>query len=518
MSGVKRKMFSVSEKVCLIRDLESGSTNSAVSRKYGLSTSTVSTIWKNREIILAAFENNQSNCKKLKKCDKSDLDEALLTWFKIQRSGGLPMSGPILKAQAEKLAVELGYHGFKCNNGWIDRFKNRNNIVYVKDSGEALSIGLTVVSDWTKNVWPRMKRGYSDSEIYNADETGVFYNVTPDKTVKLKTENCASGKHVKHRLTVLVCANMSGSDKRKLVVIGKSAKPTSFKNVRSLPVTYSANRKAWMTSEIFQNELRKWDEVLHRENKKILLLIDSCSAHPELHNLTNIKLCFLPPNLPSTLQPMDQGVIRSFKYHFRRLFVLQLISLREKFPENTCDIKISVLEAIRLLSDAWNSVTSSTIRNCFKNSGLAQQNLEKDDIEDGLPLSEWLKVRNISQFESCTEIDEFVNIDNYVVTCGIPTDAEILSKLSNEMEENENSNSDDGSTTSDVTDARMGKFDLTWEEVEKSLEMLTKFCESHTTCSDKTFKLLSALRNSFRTMKYIRKDHETKVEGCFKGN
>lgn len=268
MSGVKRKIFSVSEKVRLIWDLENGSTKSAVSRKYALSTSTVATIWKNREIILAAFENNQSNCKKLKKCDKSDLDEALLIWFKIQRSNGLPMSGPILKAQAEKLAVELGYRDFKCTNGWLDRFKNRYNIVYVKDSREALSVDLTVVNDWIKNVWPRIRRGYSDNEIYSADETGIFYNITPDKTSKFKNENCSGGEHVKHRLTVLVCANMSGSDKRKLVVIGKSAKPRSFKNVRSLPVTYSANKKALMTSEIFQNEVCKWDEVLHRKNKK----------------------------------------------------------------------------------------------------------------------------------------------------------------------------------------------------------------------------------------------------------
>lgn len=54
------------------------------------------------------------------------------------------------------------------------------------------------------------------------------------------------------RLTIIVAANMSGSCKTKLLVIGKSKKKTCFKNIRSLPVTYENNVKSGMTSEFLQ--------------------------------------------------------------------------------------------------------------------------------------------------------------------------------------------------------------------------------------------------------------------------
>lgn len=120
-STIKRKALSVSEKVAIVKELQSGEKNSAVCKKYGLSSSTVSTIWKNREVILSAFEKNLVNTKKFKKCEKEDIDKALLCWFKSQRDAGFPINGPILKIQAEKFAEKLGYSDFTCNNGWLQK-------------------------------------------------------------------------------------------------------------------------------------------------------------------------------------------------------------------------------------------------------------------------------------------------------------------------------------------------------------------------------------------------------------
>ena len=59
-------------------------------------------------------------------------------------------------------------------------------------------------------------------QIYNANETGIFYRLLPDKTLEFKNVSCHSGKLSKDRLTTMVCANMSGSDKLPILVIGKS--------------------------------------------------------------------------------------------------------------------------------------------------------------------------------------------------------------------------------------------------------------------------------------------------------
>lgn len=58
MFGVKHNMFSISEKVLVIWVLKSGNTNSLVQKKNILSAYSVSTILKNYEAILAAFENS----------------------------------------------------------------------------------------------------------------------------------------------------------------------------------------------------------------------------------------------------------------------------------------------------------------------------------------------------------------------------------------------------------------------------------------------------------------------------
>jgi hypothetical protein len=131
------------------------------------------------------------------------------------------------RAQADKFAKQLGRENFTCNNRWLDHFKNRHNIVYAKVSREALSL-----DSKTASVWVECQQGYSEEDIYNADETGVFYNMTSDSTFKFKGENCVGGKMSKNRLTVLICVNMTGTDKKRLFVIGQSQTPRCFKNVK----------------------------------------------------------------------------------------------------------------------------------------------------------------------------------------------------------------------------------------------------------------------------------------------
>ncbi|XP_008552099.1 uncharacterized protein LOC103574431 [Microplitis demolitor] len=92
---------------------------------------------------------------------------------------------------------------------------------------------------------------------------------------------------------------MSGTEKKKLLIIGKSQKPRCFKGVKSLPVDYANNRKAWITSEVFEKWLRDWDRDLVKKKKKVLLLVDNCPAHPNVTDLKSITLAFLPPNTTS---------------------------------------------------------------------------------------------------------------------------------------------------------------------------------------------------------------------------
>ncbi|GBL81296.1 Jerky -like [Araneus ventricosus] len=118
--------------------------------------------------------------------------------------------------------------------------------------------------------------------------------------------------------------NASGTQKLHLLVIGKSKNPRALKNImiQALPVSYTNQKNSYMNKDIF----KQWffDEFgpkveKHLEEKELprqaLLLIDNAPSHLEVEDLKsgNIKAMFLPANVTSLIQPMDQGVINDLK-------------------------------------------------------------------------------------------------------------------------------------------------------------------------------------------------------------
>ena len=95
----------------------------------------------------------------------------------------------------------------------------------------------------------------------------------------------------KTRLTALVGANMDGSEKYPLLVIGKFKNPRAFKNVAHLPLNYDHNKKAWMTGKIFIPFMRKMNNQFKAQKQQVAIIPDNCSAHPpaELTDFSNIK-------------------------------------------------------------------------------------------------------------------------------------------------------------------------------------------------------------------------------------
>lgn len=75
-----------------------------------------------------------------------------------------------------------------------------------------------------------------------------------NKTFCFKDNESKGAKNSKERIIVAFLTNAIG-EKENILVIGKSAKPRCFKNldIKRLPVYYYNNKKAWMTSKIFED-------------------------------------------------------------------------------------------------------------------------------------------------------------------------------------------------------------------------------------------------------------------------
>jgi hypothetical protein len=85
-------------------------------------------------------------------------------------------------------------------------------------------------------------------QIYNADETGLFWRCLPRRTLAAGDEDKAFGvKESKERLTVHACTNAAGTHKLKLTVIGKSARLRALKGINNFLVHYHANKRAWIS-------------------------------------------------------------------------------------------------------------------------------------------------------------------------------------------------------------------------------------------------------------------------------
>ncbi len=67
-----------------------------------------------------------------------------------------------------------------------------------------------------------------------------------------------------------------------------------------------------MTREIFSDYIKKLNNYFREQNRKILLVMNNLSGHL-INEPSNIEFCFLPPNTMSLTQPLDQGIIHSFK-------------------------------------------------------------------------------------------------------------------------------------------------------------------------------------------------------------
>ncbi|GFU69648.1 tigger transposable element-derived protein 1 [Trichonephila clavipes] len=83
-----------------------------------------------------------------------------------------------------------------------------------------------------------------------------------------------------------------------------------------------ANPKAWMTTAIFtewfNNCFVPEVEACMKEKSldfKVLLIVDNAASHPQLEH-PNIQLVFHPPNTTSLIQPLDQGIIATFKKYY----------------------------------------------------------------------------------------------------------------------------------------------------------------------------------------------------------
>ena len=293
----------------------------------------------------------------------------MFKWLLVVRSRDVAVSALVFKTKATEFVEKMNVENFKASDGWLDRCRKRFNVSFKMVSGESIACTDEMVAPWEQTTLPTILPKYDLNLIYNADEFGLFYRAQPNKSLHLKNENCVGGKHSKLRLTELTAANAVG-ERLPLFVIGKSKQPRCFKHIKHLPCRYRSRKKSWMDSILFEEWVCEVDRRFTKEGQKIVLLADNCPAHPSIFNLLSTELIFLPPSTTSKLQPMDQGVIRSLKAHYKTMSFKELFESIEKKKTFS---EFSILDAMQMLDLAWGKITTKIVVNCFEKAGISKE-------------------------------------------------------------------------------------------------------------------------------------------------
>ena len=88
-----------------------------------------------------------------------------------------------------------------------------------------------MVNAWSETSLPILLSNYDLKDICSTDEFGLFCQCLPNKTYELKLENCYRGKLSKIHITGMVAAN-SLDDKLPMSIIGKAKNSQCFKSAK----------------------------------------------------------------------------------------------------------------------------------------------------------------------------------------------------------------------------------------------------------------------------------------------
>lgn len=359
-----------------------------------ISAKSIGNYSKNKESIIANAALNFDIKRITKGSRYQELNDKLWDWIQTIESFGAVYSEKILKEKALQIAKEMNIDEFRATNGWLYSFKSAHNINCKILSGEASNYTKQNFTEFYELTNKKMSE-YAPENIYNCDETALFFKQVPSRSLMAKARKGI--KAYKDRVSLLLCTNLTGSDKRKLFIIGKSRCPRALKHFNYESICdYASNKTAWMTSDYFNNWLMRFDRDLCRKSKKILLLLDNCPAHNIKFVPGCIELIFLPKNSTFITQPLDAGIIKSFKGNYFHYLISNVLSqLNPDLHASMAFKKHNIKEAIIFSSWAWDNVSSETIINCWKEAGYnvvpnctstSQVNNDFDNLQEKIDL------------------------------------------------------------------------------------------------------------------------------------
>jgi DDE superfamily endonuclease/Tc5 transposase DNA-binding domain len=220
------------------------------------------------------------------------LEEQVYEWIGALRAANAVVTPDIVQEKAVKLRDALierfkdssseekkkvhyeDLEKFKGSSGWCQRFRSRWGLRFKKLAGEAASVNLEIAHEGQEDM-KKIIEEYAPPDIFNWDEAACFWKAPPNMTLIVNPDERGT-KRSKARVTVVFLSNMTGTEKRPLLVISTAKRPRCFGKIQAqnLPCKYANSQKGWMNGAIFTRFLQDFNADMKKQNRKVLVLVD----------------------------------------------------------------------------------------------------------------------------------------------------------------------------------------------------------------------------------------------------
>ncbi|GFX97825.1 tigger transposable element-derived protein 1 [Trichonephila clavipes] len=150
-------------------------------------------------------------------------DRAIAIWIEEQVQRRIHVSGYLIQEKVLQFYKSMkqsepststfqAVKELSASKGWLTGFLKRNPLHNIKITGESVTADEGAAKIFPEELAKIIEDGdYSADQVFNADETGLYWKKLPNRTYIAKDEKTASGhKASKDRVTLLLCSNASG--------------------------------------------------------------------------------------------------------------------------------------------------------------------------------------------------------------------------------------------------------------------------------------------------------------------
>ncbi|CAF0867062.1 unnamed protein product [Brachionus calyciflorus] len=409
----------------ILEEVEKGTSYKVIREKFNLKhSSNICQIIKNKDKVLRRFQNLDTpfNRKTLKTTKYENIDTGLKQFISNCEQNGLQINTETLREKALEIARQSGQYEFRASNGYLTNFSNRNSIGLIPpDSFNSEDSNLDMENlgekfqDLISNIDPR--------DIFCVDEFGLYWRLFPNKNQKNPDKFCKLGQDSDERLTIFTGVSMIG-EKLPLVIISYDEKPLNSKEISKLNVSYYSDKNSWINQEIFKQIMNNLNEQMRQENRFIIIFLDSCSAHCQNLNYSNLSLIFIGED---SNQPLNIGVFKCLKAYYRMKLCRKMYALGEsKLDQNS----VKLFNVIEMLSYSWdNEIKPGIIVDCFTQCGFYQaKGINDSEIISDNNVSIQSDLENIAlsfkKFYPDISMNDYIDIDENLVTSELYDDEE----------------------------------------------------------------------------------------------